>query len=136
VKALAREPSGAAELRLERARPRRGCFDGPPAAPPLAVQTDASGRLRKSGRDAGDRPTAAVAWLDRHILGGRRCDAPPVTASVWSDRSESGLSGSGGRVVTGGACAPLDRVDVGAMDLRRRDAADDPRCGRDHVSGV
>jgi hypothetical protein len=60
--------------RLKQSHPRRGCFDGPPAAPPLAVAPMPLGESRRPGRhDGSDRRVGEQREFGRARRSGRNC---------------------------------------------------------------
>jgi hypothetical protein len=61
VKALAREPLSATRSRLKRSRLPRGCFDGPPAAPPLAAALMPVGGCASPEMMAGSNGARAIS---------------------------------------------------------------------------
>ena len=63
VSAFQRDRRGAAGSRLKRSHLRGGCFDGPPAAPPLAVARCCLWATQQSGDRAARRPVARRSWL-------------------------------------------------------------------------
>jgi hypothetical protein len=72
--------------RLKRSRRRGDCFDGPPAAPPLAVARCCLWATQRSGDRAARRPVAGRSWLPpREVMHRARKDDPDPSNSsgLW-----------------------------------------------------